>query len=384
MLNPHRAPGIDLITAHVLKEMPHESYLNFLYILNAIRRLAYWPTPLKQAKIIIMPKPEKNPTDVTSYRPISLLPIISKVLEKLILKRIYKDSNSQAWIPQHQFGFRKAHSTIQCHRIADAINKALEEQQYCSAVFLDVILAFDKVWHPGLMLKIKQNLPPGFYLLLNSYLQDRYFVTQLNNETSSRFPMLSGDPQGCILGPLLYTLYTADIPTSNKTILSTFADDTAIFTSHPDPATATLNLQDHLHNIETWFRKWKLKINENKSTQTRFSVRQSQCPPVYINQTIVPHVEMIKYLGLHFDRRLTWKEHITAKRQQLQHKTRELNWLIGRSSPLTLENKILIYKTVLKPVWTYGIELWGCASKSNIAIIQRYQSKLLRTMTDAP
>jgi hypothetical protein len=104
----------------------------------------------------------------------------------------------------------------------------------------------------------------------------------------------------------------------------------------------------------------------------------------YINRTIVPHAETVKYLGLYFDRRLTWKDHITTKRKQLQHKTRELNWLIGKTSPLTLENKILIYKTVLKPVWTYGIELWGCASKTNIAVIQRYQSKLLRTMVNAP
>src|SRR5215471_14420327 len=73
-----------------------------------------------------------------------------------------------------------------------------------------------------------------------------------------------------------------------------------------------------------------------------------------------------------------------TKRKQLHHKTRELNWLIGKTSPLILENKILIYKTVLKPVWTYGIELWGCASKPNIAVIQRYQSKLLRTMVNAP
>jgi hypothetical protein len=102
-----------------------------------------------------------------------------------------------------------------------------------------------------------------------------------------------------------------------------------------------------------------------------------------INRTIVPHDETVKYLELHFDRRLTWKDHITTKRKQLQHKTRDLNWLIGKTSPLTLENRILIYKTVLKPIWIYGIELWGCVSKTNIAVVQRYQSKLLRTMVNA-
>jgi hypothetical protein len=124
----------------------------------------------------------------------------------------------------------------------------LEEQQYCSAVFLDVSQAFDKVWHPGLLFKIKQTLSSRYFKLLKSYLQDRYYVTKFNNEILPRFLMLSGVPQGSILGPLLYTIYTADLPTSNKTILSTFADDTAIFTTHPDPTTASLKLQDHLHN----------------------------------------------------------------------------------------------------------------------------------------
>ena len=88
--------------------------------------------------------------DVSSYRPISLLPIISKVLKKLIFKKINKDLNPQDWIPNHQFGFRQAHSTVQqCHRITDVINKTMENQQYSKAAFLDVGQAFDKVWHPG-------------------------------------------------------------------------------------------------------------------------------------------------------------------------------------------------------------------------------------------
>ena len=90
-------------------------------------------------------------------------------------------------------------------------------------------------------------------------------------------------------------------------------------------------------------------------------LRRGHCPSVYINQTDVPHAETVKYLGLHFDKSLTWKDHVQTKRKQLDIKTREINWLIGKHSPLSLENKLLIYKTVLKPVWTYGIELWGPA-----------------------
>ena len=154
-LHSHRAPGSDFISAQMLQEMPHKGYRTLLYIFNAIGRLQYWPAPLKQAKIMIQ-KPGKNPTDVASYRPISLLPILSKILTKHLLKRIYRDTNLQEWISSHHFGFRKAHSTIQqCHHIIDIINKAFEEHKYCSAVFLDVSQAFDKVWHHGLIYKIK-------------------------------------------------------------------------------------------------------------------------------------------------------------------------------------------------------------------------------------
>ena len=159
---------------------------------------------------------------------------------------------------------------------------------------------------------------------------------------------------------------------------------TAIFTTDPDPTQTSANLQEHLLEINTWTRKWKLKINESKSSHISFVLRQGQCPPVQINQTNIPQTETVKYLGIHFDRCLTWKDHVQTKHKQLEHKTTEIKWLIGRHSPLSLENKIIIYKTVLKPVWTYGIELWGCASNSNIEIIQWYQSKILRILTNAP
>jgi hypothetical protein len=141
--------------------------------------------------------------------------------------------------------------------------------------------------------------------------------------------MHSGVEQGSILGPLLYTLYTADIPQTTTTILSTFADDTAIMATHSDPVTASMYIQDHLHEIERWTQKRRLKINEAKSVHVTFSLRKDTCPPVRINQAIIPQSETVKYLDLHFDKRLTWREHITKTRKHLELKTRELSWLIG-------------------------------------------------------
>jgi hypothetical protein len=160
---------------------------------------------------------EKNPTDVTSCRPISLLPVISKILEKLLLKRIYNDTHFQAWIPLHQFSFRKAHSTIQqFHRLTDIINKALDDQQYCSAVFLDVSQAFDKVWHQGLLLKIKQTLHPVYFNLLKLYLQNRYFVTTYNKETSPPISNALGCPPRKHVGSVIIYDINSRFPTIRR------------------------------------------------------------------------------------------------------------------------------------------------------------------------
>ena len=108
------------------------------------------------------------------------------------------------------------------------------------------------------------------------------------------------------------------------------------------------------------------------------------CPPVKLNSEQLPQADEVKYLGIHLDRKLTWRKHITTKRKQLDLKLRNLYWIIGRKSQLSLENKLLVYKVILKPVWTYGIQLWGTASNSNREILERFQSKVLCIITDAP
>ena len=111
-LKTRKAPGADLVTTQVLNELPQEGLTYLRHIYNAITRTSYWPQAFKHAQIIMLPKPGKVPKDISSYRPISLLPTISKVLEKLLITHITNDADLQPWISHHQFGFRKAHSTI--------------------------------------------------------------------------------------------------------------------------------------------------------------------------------------------------------------------------------------------------------------------------------
>jgi hypothetical protein len=110
-----------------------------------------------------------------------------------------------------------------------------------------------------------------------------------------------------------------------------------------------------------------------------FTLQKGHCPAGSINLTIISQTEAVKYLGLHFNCRLNWKEHIARKRKQIDLKTKEINLLIGKNSHLSIQNKLLINKAVIKLTWSYGIELWGYASKYNVVIKQRSQSKILKS-----
>ena len=176
---------------------------------------------------------------------------------------------------QNQFGFRTSHSTIeQVHRITDVIEKAFEEKNVCSAVFLDVAQAFDKVWHEGLLHKLRCQLPKSFCDFLTSFLSERYFRVKLQDSYSELKPIFAGVPQGSILGPILYLLYTSDIPTSPNYLMATFADDTAILTTNKSAKDSNEALQSALDSINTWTKKWRIKLNHQKSVHVVFTTMQ--------------------------------------------------------------------------------------------------------------
>ena len=175
-MHTKKAPDYDLITGRILKELPEVGLRAITFIYNSVMQTGYFPAQWKVSQIITILKPGKTADEFTSYRPISLLPILSKLFEKFFLTRLQPLLHEQRTLPDHQFGFRQKHATIeQVHRVTNAITEALENHKCCTAAFLDISKAFDKVWHEGLICKLRQLFPASTHKLLRSYLGHRYF-----------------------------------------------------------------------------------------------------------------------------------------------------------------------------------------------------------------
>jgi hypothetical protein len=377
----NKFPGHDLITAEVVKCLPKRAIVHITHIFNSIIRLSYFPLLWKFSTIIMIQKPNK-PADTTSfYRPISLLPFLAKILEKLILKRILPIISDKKVLPDYQFDFRSSYSTThQLNRVVDAISFSLKKKLFCTAAFLDISQAFNRVWHDGLLHKLKIFLPSIFYLLIKSYLTERTFQIRYGSETSSIGSISAGVPQGGILS---LNIFTSNKPITINTSVTDYANDKVIIFMNDNPSIASANLQTYLDLMENWYTKWRFKLNHSKSIHTTFTLRPALSPEVTLYGAPIPSSPTVKYLGLTLDKRLIWAHHIKAKRLSLNNCFRILKPLI--SNKHTSPNiKLLIYKSLLKPIWMYGIQLWGSVKKTNLNKIQSFQNIALRKLIHAP
>lgn len=157
-------------------------------------------------------------------------------------------------------------------------------------------------------------------------------------------------PQGSVLGPDLYLLYTADLPIINETIVAMFADDTAILLPHNDYSTAVSNLQKAANYIHSRSLKWKMQISPSKSKRIDFSRTSQTYIPTTLNSLPIPYTSSVKYLGIHLDTKFNWNTHIKNKLDELRFKIRTMFWLFRRKTQLSLENKRRLYLSILQPI----------------------------------
>ena len=270
-----KSPGCDRITQPLLKNMPRKTLVLLTQIFNAILRTTYYPSRWKHAQIIMILKPKKNARDPKSYRPISLVSIFSKIFERLMLSKLmplFMDV-----IPNYQFGFRRSHSCPQqLHRLIEEILDTFEEQEICQGIFLDTEKAFDRVWHPGLLYKLKPLLPDTYYRIVQSFISNRTFHVKCDYAISASKNIISSVPQGSVWGPILYLIYVCDVPNPPNTTLAMFADDQAILSRASCGAEVTRKLQEHITMIEDWNKMAHIDEPPQKSNTTTFTYLQKE------------------------------------------------------------------------------------------------------------
>jgi len=383
-----KAPGEDLVPNIVIKKLPKKCVVLLTSIFNACLRRGYFPKNWKNAIVIFFPKPNKPKQDPQSYRPISLLNTMSKILEKHIEKRLRQHLSDK--LPLHQFGFKENHSAVQqLQRVSEFINRGFERKLFTAGLFLDISQAFDKVWHEGLLHKLRKTNPPMYlYSILASFIDQRSFQVRVNSTLSSKRKILAGVPQGAILSPLLFLLYVSDMPSPEMT--ATFADDTLLMAQHKSIDNAIRLLQRAADEVTQWIFRWRLKINVSKTEAKIFSLRRFQNENLHqlnINRSSVhwkPPNEAVRYLGLQFDTKLTWKQHIYSTLQRANLRFRLLYPLMNRHTPLQHTCISLLYKAFIRPIIAYAAPVWFCASNSNKSKLEAFQSKILRMSTNTP
>ncbi|GFY29226.1 RNA-directed DNA polymerase from mobile element jockey [Trichonephila clavipes] len=369
----------------MVKHFPLKIILLLTFLINKILLLRHFPNNWKIALVFPIKKQGKNSKSPSSYRPIFLLSILSKITEHIILNRLRNFTDSINYINPNQYGFTRHLSTYHpLLRLTEKITSGFQRGRSTGAVFLDIQKAFDRVWVSGLIYKlITNNFPPALIHLVNSYLVNRSFQVIVNNTLSRTVFIKNGVTQGSLLGPILFNIYINDIPSHPLTMTNIYADDTSISATYKNHLTITKALNAHLLLLEEFFNTWKIKINVDKTVAVLFTRRRKPCTPPTLYSTPLHWSQSTKYLGLVLEKNLTWKQHILHTRDKFRNAMRSLYPLICRNSHLNIYNKVLLYTAVLRPILAYGCPVWGYAANSNIKLLDNAQNALIRNITRA-
>ncbi|GBO45706.1 putative RNA-directed DNA polymerase from transposon X-element, partial [Araneus ventricosus] len=387
-INPKKATGPDGIPNKALKMIPPNLLTCITKVFNKCLLHHYFPPSWKIAHVLMFPKPGQNHKLPGNYRPISLLSNLGKIYEKVILARLKEHCSDLQIIPDEQYGFRPNHGCVhQLLRVTNLITHGFNNKLYTGGVFLDVRKAFDRMWHNGLIYKLIANKLPHYLIdIIILFLLNRTFKVKLNSTLSETGHIKAGTPQGSILSPLLYTVYTADFPVNNHITNCFFADDTAILAQGSTTKFVIRTLQRGLIEIEKWCTLWRVAINTDKTRSVMFRKghpRNNLQSLTFFEEELSWDKE-VKYLGLILDSKLTFHSHIKYNTDKFWAKVHVIIPLIGRKSPLSLNNKVLLFKQILRPILTYASQIWGLAAKTHLKKVQIMQNKILRIMTNAP
>lgn len=376
--------GWDSLSTQPLKQCYELITPLLTHIINL--SLSQGTVPLEFKKAVVLPVFKKDDKrEFTNYRPISILPLFSKVIEKIMYKRIYNFLSIHNLLYDYQFGFRQKYGTnLALLQLCDKISESLKLNETVIGVFLDFSKAFDTIDHSILLLKLEKYGIRGIAnQWLKSYLENRTQTVKYNDTMSKNLPIKCGVPQGSILGPLLFLIYINDLSCVSKKLFTIlFADDTNIFISGKNLVELEGILNEELNNLVEWLHCNRLSLNISKTHYMIFSKMPiDRSLKILISNQVIQRVKSTKFLGITIDEALDWKPHIN----NIRLKTSKSIGILCKCRKL-LDKKILLqlYHAFVSPYLSYGIELWGSATKSALQPIIINQKRSLRIIHGAP
>ena len=383
-LRDKKASGYDAISNKILKSTRNVIAPYIAILFNSCIRHGVFPECFKKAQIVPLFKGGERDSQ-NCYRPISLLPALGKLLEKVVSIRTTEFLKKNNVFSNHQFGFREGFSTE--YAMVDIYEKLLHnlDKGYSScAIFLDLAKAFDSVDHDILLQKLpKYGIRGNALKLFQSYLTARTQFVKLGRTESVTLPVNFGVPQGSILGPLLFIIFINDLPNATKLFIKLFADDTFLCAQNSDVELLEMEVNRELKNVYQWLVANKLTLNIGKSKFMIVTNKKikSYDMSVFINGTKLEECEKYKYLGIMMDRNLSWKPHV-------EYISKKISKACGSLANLRycVKTDILreVYHSLIHSYLRYGIVVWGNACDTTLQPLKCLINRAVRIMTFAP
>ena len=379
------SPGFDGIHSKIIKST-YKCYIKPLtHVLNLSLSQGFFPNQMKIARVVPLHK-NGDHSNVSNYRPVSILPLFSKIMERLMYDRLVSFINKHNILYKFQFGFRNKHSTnMALIVLIDKIVSAIDKGEVVIGIFLDLKKAFDTVNHNILLQKLhKLGIRGVAHKWLSDYLCNRQQFVSFDGVDSKYEKIICGVPQGSILGPLLFLLYVNDMANvSDLLVPIVFADDTNIFLSGKN-VNETINIFNiELCNVIEWLSANQLSLNIAKTHYMVFksSMRKiEQNANLTINNHLLEKVTQTKFIGVTLDSSVNWTNHIQTIRNKV---SRGLGIIIKAKKVFNLPTLITLYNSFIFPHLIYCIEVWGNAPDIYLTSLLNLQKKVVRIMRSA-
>jgi len=377
--------GYDEISINLIKKCIDCIAEPLSLIFNSCLSEGLFPDSLKTAKVCPVFK-SGSKMEFTNYRPISVLASFSKLLEKVIATRLLSFIDKHNILSHSQYGFRKNHSSYMAlMSLFDKVSEAVDKNEFCVGIFIDLSKAFDTLDHNILTKKLDvYGIRGSANLILKSYLSNRQQYVLHKNSQSSLKPICCGVPQGSILGPLLFLLYINDMASVSRFMhFLLFADDTNMFYSNSDIWKLMQIINSELDILADWFRANRLSLNINKTNFMMFGYKKvpisnANTPKEFyltIDNERIKQVEFTKFLGVIIDQKFTWQRHISyvsLKVSKSLYALRQVKFKLPRETLLAL------YYSLVYSHLTYCNMIWGCASPTVLQELLLLQKRAIR------